>query len=217
MIAHTRRPAARLNVEWCLIEDPELAWKFTVSPRSGKMVALPPQLDPAHEATRAALRAHGLHPAEQREGLHCDDSHQGPVGEPDRVSPASQRLALRARWGLCAGLARRMPLRAALVMLARLPAGSRSCSPLEILDRIAHVERQLHPQLHTRQCLPRALLRFWMLLPHRPRIEFNLGVWVPTQLMHAWVSLDSVPFGEEREELMHYRPCVRMTWTGDGN
>ncbi len=207
----------RLTVEWCFVEDGELGWRFTVSPRSGRMVALAPQLDPADDTTRAALRVHGLRPAEQRGSLPCDDSRQGPVGEPDAPLHPSQRLMLGARWALCTALARRMPLRGALAVLACLPAGSHGCGLQEVLDRIAHIERQRHPQLHTRQCLPRALLRFWMLLPLQPRIEFNLGVWVPTRLMHAWVSLDSVPFGEEREEVMHYQPCVRMTWSRDGH
>ena len=213
MRAGTQR--GQLAVEWCLIEDPELAWKFTVSPRSGRMVALPPRLDPTHDTAQAALRMHGLHAGEKRIALHCDDSRQGPVGEPLRPARARQRLALHARWSLCAALARRLPLRTALEFLTRLPADVGERSPRSILDRVAYVERQLHPQLHTRQCLPRAMLRFWMLVPLQPRIEFNLGVWVPTQLMHAWVSLDAVPFGEEREEVMHYRPCVRMTWRRD--
>lgn len=215
MTSPAKKRTGQLRVEWCLVEDRELGWTFTVSPRSGEMVALSPQFDPAHETTRAALRVHGLHPAEQRSELHCDDSLQGPVGEPDRPSHRSQRLALRARWWMCAALARRMSLRSALILLARLPTVGEDGDAQEILDRVAYIERVLHPELHTRQCLPRALLRFWMLLPQQPRIEFNLGVWVPTQLMHAWVSLDAVPFGEEREEVMHYRPCVRMSWMRD--
>lgn len=206
----------QLAVDWCLVEDPELAWKFTVSPRSGRMVALPPRLDPADDATRAALRMHGLHAGEECGALYCDDTRQGPVGEPVRPLLAGQRFALRTRWSICAALARTLPLRTALGLLTRLPAGGSERSHQSILDRVAYVERLLHPHLHTRQCLPRALMRFWMLLPLHPRIEFNLGVWVPTQLMHAWVSLDAVPFGEEREEVMHYRPCVRMTWSRDG-
>jgi len=210
----TAKPAS-LAVQWCLLHDPELDWRFAISPRSGRLVALPPAFRRDDDSARMALAAHGLRENEECPQLECDDSAQGPVGEPKPPRTRAQRVLLQARWSLCAALSRRAPLRSALARLARLPAWGSGTDRQEILDRVAFVERHFHPQLHTRQCLPRAMLRFWMLAPTQSSLEFNLGVWIPTQLMHAWVSVEGIPVGEEREELMHYRPCVRMTWTVD--
>jgi len=207
--------SARLAVQWCLLHDPELDWRFAISPRSGRLMALPPAFPHEDTTLRMALEAHGLRKDEERQHLDCDDSTQGPVGEPRPPRTRAQRLLLQARWSLCAALSRRAPLRSALKCLARLPVRADANDCQEVLDRVAFVERHFHPHLHTRQCLPRAMLRFWMLAPLQPSIEFNLGVWVPTQLMHAWVSVEGVPLGEEREEVMHYRTCVRMTWRND--
>lgn len=205
----------RLTLEWCLIDDVELDWKFTISPRSGRLIALPPHLATDHVQSYAALQMHGLRREEERAALACDDSAQGPVGSPGRPRGILARSELHLQWALCATLARVAPLRTALSTLARLPIPREDRSPASILDDVASIEHLLHPVLHTRQCLPRAMLRFWMLLCLHSRVEFNLGIWVPTERMHAWASLESVPFGEEREEVMHYRPCVRMTWTSN--
>ena len=82
---------------------------------------------------------------------------------------------------------------------------------MQTLDATVFAERTFYRGKRMQACLPRTLLRFFLLRLGRYPVEANIGNWVPTEMMHAWVSLAGVPLGEEREEVMHYRACLRFT------
>lgn len=58
------------------------------------------------------------------------------------------------------------------------------------------------------ECLPRALYRYRSGRLHGLNVALQLGVFPPTDRMHAWVSLDGVVIGEEPDEMLCFRPVL---------
>lgn len=200
-----------LTTLWRPLIEEESGMAFLVSARTGELLALPAaELGVAACARRLEERerlVRGL----RVDAMEVDDWEQGYLGHDNRPGPLG-RLALRMAWLLALALARWAPLDSAFrgleALALRFP--SRPADLAGILDAAAFAERSFHRAARTQQCLPRTLLRFFLLRRAGHAVEANIGVWVPTPMMHAWVSIRGLTLGEEREEVMHYQPCLRF-------
>lgn len=56
-------------------------------------------------------------------------------------------------------------------------------------------------------CLIDSLIRFYF-LHGKSNITLNIGAFVPTQLMHAWVEIDSIALHECPDRLIHFSKAV---------
>lgn len=200
-----------LTTLWRPLVDEESAMAFLVSARTGELLALPAAELRVEARAKILEQRERLRRASRVEAMDVDDWEQGYLGRDMRPGPLD-RLALRLGWILALALARWARLDSAFrgleALALRFPA--RRSDVAGILDAVAFAERSFHRAARTQQCLPRTMLRFFLLRRAGHAVEANIGVWVPTPMMHAWVSVHGRPLGEEREEVMHYQPCLRF-------
>ena len=204
-----------IEVVWRPLLESERGVTFVVSPSSGELLAFEPA-DLQANALEDWRRRERLVEAARAESLATHDLEQGYLGQARRKRAWPAALMLRIAW-LCAEfLARFAPLERSFRTIERfashLPAQRFSVE--EVLDAAAFAERSFYSAARTQRCLPRTLLRFFLFRLGRYPIEASIGLWVPTEMMHAWVSLGGVPLGEEREEVMHYQACLRFATSG---
>ncbi len=201
-----------IECRWSPLIEPESGVAFVVSPRSGRLLGFPPTVDLDHASLSPMRRHERLADSMRADVLFTDDWEQGYLGVPHAPRSWLMGSTLRVAWLLARALARWAPLDRSFQLLDRLAhtVPNRDLSIEQILDSATFAERSFHHAPRTQQCLPRTLLRFFLFRLGRFPVEANIGVWLPTEMMHAWVSLGGIPLGEEREEVMHYQACLRF-------
>lgn len=198
-----------MHARWTLLTDPELPLAFTVVPLTGHLVRF--------EAAPAAGTRPGTHWTDRLIGLHPGRrlDHETPpaldaiwLAEPATCTEAERQAAQALRKAIQRYL-RWLPLGWCVRLNARRrrPRRIRPARDLaEALPRIA----ALTANQARGQCLFTALERHTWLRWYGIPSVLCIGVFVPTEEMHAWVEVAGKPLLESPDVLVHYRTALRF-------
>lgn len=199
-----------VKVEWAGLYDPEMDESYFVSPRTGELLVLPGATH--DDKQRGQLRRKGLDTQTCVDRIEYIDGRFDELPGPQAPDGIFARLRARmmnrfVRIGVrvlpLAGLAR------FLGTLARvLPKSKRERE--DVFQLVGWLEGGRVRD----DCLPRAMLRWYYLINAGFAPALVLGIWVPTNNMHAWVMLDNRAAGELSDEVMHYQPATVLRWLG---
>lgn len=197
-----------LDVKWRCLIDSEVRVAFAVAPWTGSLFAQP--LTEREDWSPPRLlgfdpRQRGDVPDFAREDMIIDPQPHI-VGRLDRVSAvAAQRSRVINR------LVFRIPI-ALLIALAAFDAQrfqKRDCWPRidDPLEACAYAAA-LFGTRSGGNCLPMSISRFWFLRSIGQDARVHIGVFVPTDTMHAWVQIAGRAVLESADELVHYQSSV---------
>lgn len=197
-----------VSIRWTELHDPDTDETWCIAPDSGALVTLPRRGYREGMYDRVLWR-HGLTPDRHMKSFELIDEHRDEA-TPPRGGPGLGGRVLHA--GLWAAL-RVAPLdrlvRGVAWLARRMPSKRMD------KDEIRAKTRQA-TSAGTGQCLPRALLRWYYLINAGYEPALTLGIWQPTDFMHAWITLDGHAYGELADEVMHYKPCTRFVYRREG-
>lgn len=190
-----------MQYKWRSIEDDFGAGIFAVAPFTGHLVSM------HDKATGPSL----LGFSSRRRGVDVDFA-RGSIRDLNGVQvegrgEAAARLRARVDKSL-----RYLPLVAAVAVLDRCCRPERKHAPAisEAMEVVAHA----FGSRSRKDCLPVSLCRYLLLKKLNIPAAVHVGVFVPTEKMHAWIEVDGQPWLESEDVLMHYQSCLKFIGHG---
>jgi hypothetical protein len=195
----------KLNVEWRWrpLEDDDTGLIFTISPVFGSLQTFP-----------AAMGCLPL----WLSVLGCTIGRRGFLGwESDIVDPpANIRHRHNApnvhqlEW--LNAIERALSRRPLILVINQMELQAASCSATpaisQSLETMMAALDSAWSYSSELECLPRALFRYQWLRARGLYPKLYVGVHVPTDLMHSWVSLDGHVLAEEPDQMLCYQAAV---------
>jgi len=187
----------------------EDTWReiYVVSPRNGQLYIFPEGYW-KEDITPGALDTLGLYVDE------LDPDLGAAINEGDRV-PSCRRAGftgmMRGKFKMHANerLCRLIGMRRTLAVLAGNGTRASRVRHLPVARILAQVKSEEGPE-HGPYCLRRALRRWELLHRHGYNPDLSLGVAVPSNNMHSWVSIDGMHIGENPDEVVAYTEACRF-------
>lgn len=190
--------------------DPENGDRYLVSPITGELLVIPERDWGTPDAERA-LASSGI-------SSSAGECH---IVEPDEWPTVSTRaqtgerepgLRRRLSFTVVAGATRVLALSSVAKLIARLPRAHRPMATVDALARLRGSARQ-----HPRRCLVTSFQQAIFLVRHGVPCAVTVGVWIPTNDMHAWTTVPE-PDGAELlvseplDKVGLYQPALRFTF-----
>lgn len=201
---------------WCKNFDRWSKRTFIVVPLTGHLLVRDGRLSDEEVLSASSLLGMtkaSLDPEGFTFPLDAIDVEQAPDDLPDYTQMGHQisRVVSMAN--------RILPLRLSVILI-ELMYGKRMRPKLRLEDSIGLVSA-MFGRRSKQDCLEMSLKRYALLryIGHKPNI--NVGVFIPTEEMHAWVSIDNLPILECPDVLMHYTqaliysPCESRVYSED--
>ena len=193
-------PQANIEWRWRALKDEDTGLRFVISPFFGSLHTFS-----AAEGLPSWLGALGCTTG-RRGGAEWESEAVDPPGNGGQGTGDLERL----QWlNAIGGALRRWPL-AVVVHQVEGQAARYAAAPAgpEALEDLAGALDSAWGYSREPECLPRALFRYRWLRQRGLYPKLFLGVHVPTDLLHAWVSLKGRVLGEEPDEMLCYEAAV---------
>ncbi len=194
--------------KWRSVIDSQLGVAFGVSPWTGALLAE----EVSTTASWRPPRLLGFDPKKcgALQDFARADEILDPDPQDDDLSEDIRRLA-QQRARTFYRLAFAIPI-VWVIAMATIDSRRRAAGEewIRIADsgRAAAVSAALFGRRSHDDCLPLSIARYWFLRSVGQRAFLHVGVFVPTDTLHAWVQLGAVPILESADELVHYQSCL---------
>jgi hypothetical protein len=200
-------------LHWISLTDHELPFEFAIAPLTGHLVRRPRiQMQEQALGTHWLHRLMGWRPVRRMPSEVWPDLNAIIDPAPLLASPADEQVAVDLS-RLITRLLRYLPLLWVIRLADWLPAprGIKP-PPQEITDLTVSVAKvaQLFGHRTRELCLLKAIERRTYLRWLGISSQIRIGLFVPTEEMHAWVEIDQKPILESPDFLVHYRVAITI-------
>ncbi len=190
-----------VRTAWKHVHDPFINITFSVSPRFGLLV------EGADRLSSPIASALGFHPQNHRLDIESSPAYRRCTKAPESLS-VNCVTASNLRTDFCASKFRSWSLVGKVGRAIR--TGINAQRPDSEVDESTAAATAWHVfnSGSAGNCLPESLSRFSYLISAGSKPRLMVGVFPPTDTMHAWVELNDQVLGESEDTMVHYQTAL---------